>query len=430
MERKSAKIWKLCVLLTVLLNAGCRTTADGPVRLTVFGLGLEAGEELSKTAIAEFTRRSGVAVDVIPTLGSSAEQLRASIRLLASPATAPDLFIVDVVSLGALQDHLLDLSRYAQDEIRKHIPEALVTHGPGSRIVSLPFYINAGVLYYRLDLLEKYGFTQPPATWDELDRIALRIQESERKANNAAFWGYVWQGAAYEGLTCNALEWQASFGAPCIVERDGSSCLNVPAVVTALQAATRRIGTISPAGVLSHTEADTLKLFTSGKAVFMRQWTSAYENASRAMNQGTIGLAPLPSGPGGRAHTIGGFHIAVSRHSNYPRQASELAIFLTGERTQRLRALQRGFVPTHRVLHSDPELLGALPQLRVIQEAGSNTLVRRPQLSGDARYAEVSRAYYETVHAILSRKISAEAGVSDLHARLGRLAQLENSSVK
>ena len=73
--------------------------------------------------------------------------------------------------------------------------------------------MNIGMLYYRRDLVDKYGYRRPPTTWSELEAMAARIQKGERAAGKTKFWGYVWQGAAYEGLTCNALEWQTSSGA-------------------------------------------------------------------------------------------------------------------------------------------------------------------------------------------------------------------------
>jgi ABC-type glycerol-3-phosphate transport system substrate-binding protein len=80
---------------------------------------------------------------------------------------------------------------------------------------------TAGLLYYRTDLLEKYGFKNPPNTWNELTQMAQKIQEGERNGGVKDFYGFLFQGSAYEGLTCNGLEWLASSGAGTIVESDG-----------------------------------------------------------------------------------------------------------------------------------------------------------------------------------------------------------------
>ncbi len=60
----------------------------------------------------------------------------------------------------------------------------------------------------RKSLLQKYDFKNPPQTWDELQEMAEKIQDGERKEGRQNFWGFVWQGKAYEGLSCNALEWE------------------------------------------------------------------------------------------------------------------------------------------------------------------------------------------------------------------------------
>ena len=226
------------------LRAGPESKA--PVKLTIFGFGLEAGKQLRQDALDEFTARTGTQVDLIPTLGTSAEQLGLMLKFLQRESPAPDVYLIDVVWPGTLHNHLLDLSPYLTADDRKHIPALIENSTVANRIVSLPFYMNAGMLYYRADLLKKYGYDNPPGTWSELASAALRIQQGERRTGRQALWGYIWQGAAYEGLTCNALEWQASFGGGHIIENDGTVSVNNPRTARAMRAAAKTITGFRP----------------------------------------------------------------------------------------------------------------------------------------------------------------------------------------
>ena len=144
---------------------------------------------------------------------------------------------------------------------------------PGRR---LPLYVNVGMLYYRTDLLKKYGYEKPPIDWDQLETMSAKVQLGERAAGNPDFWGYVWQGAAYEGLTCDALEWQESFGGGNIIEPDGTISVNNPRSVQAFRKAAGWVGTISPKSVLTYTESDSLAVFRAGNAAFLRHWSGAH----------------------------------------------------------------------------------------------------------------------------------------------------------
>src|SRR5262249_44851373 len=143
----------------------------------------------------------------------------------------------------------------------------------------LPWFIDAGVLYFRKDLLQKYGET-PPRTWLELTRIAEKIQTAERKAGNSRFWGFVFQGRAYEGLTCNALEWIQSWGGGGIVGESGKITVENPQVAKALELATSWIDRITPRGVLNYTEEEARGVFQSGDAVFLRNWPYVWKLAN------------------------------------------------------------------------------------------------------------------------------------------------------
>ena len=61
--------------------------------------------------------------------------------------------MIDVIFPGALGEHLLDLTRYRDAGSRTHLPELLQNDTVQGRLVSLPFYVNVGMLYYRTDLL-------------------------------------------------------------------------------------------------------------------------------------------------------------------------------------------------------------------------------------------------------------------------------------
>src|SRR5207245_9995012 len=92
---------------------------------------------------------------------------------------------------------------------------------------------DIGLLYYRTDLLRQYGYREPPRTWDQLEIMAARIQAGARAKGKKQFWGFVWQGAAAEALTCNALEWQAAEGCGQISEVDRQVSGNEPNEVRA-----------------------------------------------------------------------------------------------------------------------------------------------------------------------------------------------------
>ena len=115
---------------------------------------------------------------------------------------------IDVIWPGDLAEHLVDLNEYgAADVTPEHFEAIVVNNTVDGALVGMPWFTDGGLLYYRTDLLEKYGYDGPPVTWDELEEMAQTIMDGERADGNQDFWGFVWQGNAYEGLTCDALEW-------------------------------------------------------------------------------------------------------------------------------------------------------------------------------------------------------------------------------
>src|SRR5260370_25409784 len=119
----------------------------------------------------------------------------------------------EVIWQGIAAPHAVDLKKSVKDdEIKEFFSRSIENNTVNDRLVSIPWFIDAGLLYYRTDLLEKYGYKAPPQTWEELAEMAKKIQDGERAAGKPDFQGFIFEGKASESATCNAIEWIYSYG--------------------------------------------------------------------------------------------------------------------------------------------------------------------------------------------------------------------------
>jgi trehalose/maltose transport system substrate-binding protein len=315
-----------------------------------------------------------------------------------------DLVRLDVVWTGAFGGDLADLGPLGGAGVAgEHLPSLIENGTVDGRLVALPWFADVGLLYYRTDLLADYGYDAPPATWDELETMATAIQDGERAAGNAGFWGYVWQGTSYEGLTVNALEWLASAGGGTIVSADGVVTVDNPAAVAVVEQAAGWVGTISPAEVTTYAEESARSVFQDGDAAFMRNWPYAYALAQSEGSAvaGQVNVAPLPAGEGGTsAGALGGWYLGVPSASPNPVAAADLALFLSSEAEQAVRAAE-GYWATRPAVYDDPEVRAALPIADAVGLAVAGA-VARPSAPTGADYPDVSQAFYTAVHSVLT----------------------------
>src|SRR5260370_35398858 len=190
----------------------------------------------------QYSRQTGVILNNLPFPESTLDQSDLSRKLLQEGGSGPDVLGIDLIWSGVLEGDLTDLRPYLAPEISALKPELLPSYTVGGKVVAIPLGAQIGVLEYRTDLLREYGYDRPPKTWDELERMAERIQAGERAKGKKDFWGYVWQGAATEALTCNALEWQVAEGGGRIIENDRTIRVNNPEAIRAWQRAKVWIG--------------------------------------------------------------------------------------------------------------------------------------------------------------------------------------------
>jgi trehalose/maltose transport system substrate-binding protein len=305
-------------------------------------------------------------------------------------------------------------------EIPRQAQGIIANNTVGGRLVAMPWFGDYGILYYRTDLLKKYGFSHPPATWQELGTMAQKIQAGEQKTNKN-FYGFVYQGNAYEGLTCDALEWIASSGGGHFIDA-GKVTINNPNAVSILNLMKSWVGNISPQGVTSYMEEDARNAFDGGNAAFMRNWPYAYSLSQKAPAvAGKFAVAVLPHGPGGASvGTVGGWQVGVSKYSQHIGAATEWVRYLTSPAAEKYNAIVWGYVPTIPAVASDPAVRAAQPFL--IPSIANVTRVTRPAGFLGAKYAAASQIIYQGINQILNGSDTAGT-LSSIANRLQRLVR-------
>jgi len=425
------RILALALVLSVVLalfpatapaqeEVNCGTEDEVTITLIAGQVGQEL-EAVQNVANDFMAACPNITVNVTTRPTSSTDTLAQYQQFFDAQSSEIDVYQLDVIWPGIVAEHMIDLMPYlTEEDLADFVQGNIINNTVDGRLVALPWFAGSGMLYYRTDLLEKYGYDAPPQTWEELGEMARTIQEGER-AENPDFWGFVYQGNAYEGLTCDALEWQASVGGGVIITPEGVVDVNNPAFIDILDMMASWIGDIVPEAVTTFQEEDARAVWQAGNAAFMRNWGYAYTlgNAEDSVIAGLFDVAPLPGGePGMTAATLGGWELGVSRYSANPDAAAAFAVFATSTEQQIKYVLARGEAPTRLSVYDDPQIQEELPFLRADVIAAA---VARPSTVAGAGYAQVSELYYTAVHSVLTGDADAATAMEDLELALGDL---------
>jgi trehalose/maltose transport system substrate-binding protein len=258
--------------------------------------------------LQEFTRETGIRVNDLPTPEDNASKLDLAMQMLRSGSPFPDLYGVDTIWTGSMAPYLVDLQPYFASDIASEDPAIIEPYRAQGKVVAMPKQpLGVQVLVYRTDLLAKYGYKTPPTTWDELEKMAARIQAGERAKGKKDFWGFVFAAAIAtdsEQLTMEGLEWQAADGGGHIIEPDGKISVNNPNVIHAWERAAHWIGWITPTSVVSYTATDAEnKFWVSGEAAFLLSHAIVYEVfANDKPFRDQAGVTSVPAGTRARGY--------------------------------------------------------------------------------------------------------------------------------
>jgi trehalose/maltose transport system substrate-binding protein len=368
---------------------------------------------------AKFKANTGIKVKVVPHPKESDAAYSQLARNFSAKSSAIDVMMLDVVWTGAFAPYLVNLKPKLGSLAKKHAQGIIQNDTIGGKLIALPWFGDFGILYYRKDLLKKYGYKNPPKTWAELGTMAKKIQNGERDKNKN-FYGFVYQGNSYEGLTCDALEWIASSGGGNMID-NGKVTIDNPKAVAILNLMRSWVGDISPRGVTSYDEEGARNAFAGGNAAFLRNWPYAYAANLTTPVKGKFDVTVLPHGAGGTSvGTVGGWQVGVSKYSKHQGAAIEFVRYLASPATQKFDAIYNTNVPTIPSVAADKAVRKANPYLK--PAIANVKRVTRPAKYLGTHYNQGSQIIYQGINQILNGT-DAKSVLPGIESRLSRLVQ-------
>src|SRR5918998_241404 len=317
--------------------------------------------------------------------------------------------------------YILDLSdRFTDSD--QFLPGPMEAMRFQDGIYGVPWYTDAGLLYYRQDLLENSGFSEPPKTWDELIEQANKTQRDEDLP-----FGFVFQGGEYEGGVCNGLEYIWTHGGD-VLDPDDPSKVIVESPESAAGLATQRAMIeegVTTRAVLQYQEDESHGAFVRGDSVFMRNWPYVYALLSNPeeseIEPGQVGVAPIPVSEGNpSSSTLGGWNFFINAFSDKQEEAWEFIKWMTAPEQMKFNALEGGKLAPRESLYQDQEVLEKVPVAQLGKEAIIGNSEPRPV---SPYYSDMSLKLAEQFNASLGGDVSPEQAVNTLQSELEQIVE-------
>ncbi|MEG3933332.1 ABC transporter substrate-binding protein [Microcoleus sp. T3_B1] len=293
------------------------------------------------------------------------------------------------------------------------------------KLYRIPHASDAGMLYYRKDILEQAKIPAPK-TFEEMVKISQNLQKQGK-----ATWGYLWQGKQYEGVSAMFVEVLSGFGGFWANPQTFEVGLDKPEAIKAVEFLKNTIASgISPPGVTTYGEEETRLLFQNGKALFLRNWPYVWKlaNAEGSNVRGKIAIEPMLSSTGKTGGScLGGWGWGIAKTSKHPEQAWKAIKYLTSEETQRKFIIQTGLVPSYKSLFTNKEIVAKYPHYPQLLKVVERSALRPPL----AQYAQASDILQRYLSSAFTGRMSAEqamkAAASETRNLLGGLKQPQAS---
>jgi multiple sugar transport system substrate-binding protein len=411
----------LAATLTATLVAGQSLAQQ--TNLRVFSGGQNQRPDLMRKLFDQYQAANpGVKID-IETGGATSELQRQYLStVLNAKDSAIDIYMIDIVNpaqyFGA--GWLEPLNAYLgnpAEVMKPYLPVYASANVIDGKIAAMPAFADAMFMYYRKDLLDKYGLKEPK-TWDELAAAAKKVQEGEKNAN---LQGLSIQGAPIEGAVCTFLLPYWSQGKD-FNDANGKLTLDKAAATQGMNLWLNMVDQ----GVLKKNIAEvttpvTVSEFKAGQVVFAINWGFAWDrfkDDADSQVKGKVGVMPLPAMAGGKSATcVGGWQWAVSAFSKNKAEAAKLVRFMSTPQASKFLAVEGSLLPTYQSVYTDADVTRVVPWFK---DAANVVIAGRSRpLSKD--YGQVSDVVRTTTSAILARTKKPEEGVAEIESRLSRV---------
>jgi multiple sugar transport system substrate-binding protein len=331
---------------------------------------------------------------------------------ISGGSATPDVFMGDVIWPAQFGAHQLavPLSDYLPASYFAQFAPGLVAGASyKGKIYGSPLFEDQGFMYYRKDLLAKAGL-QPPTTWEQLESEAKTLV-----SKGLVKYGFVWQGASYEGLTCNFMEYLASAGGTPTKSDYTTATLDSPAAIKAVTFMRSLVTSgVTPAAISTFQEAQSMSIFAAGDAGFLRNWDYAYSNATTPatgkLTASQVGVEPMPAFAGEPTpgySNIGGWNMYINPHSKNFNLDLTFIKYLASQQAQTILATKYSEIPTTTLVRNSPTIATLNPVLAIVSKT---KLVPRP--AGTPNYPALSTAIYTNVNAALAGSTSPSAAMS------------------
>ena len=361
----------LLVFFLIRLLSGCGPAPPEKVTTLVLVGGSGPDEEFARQQLQAFEKlHPEIRVTYQSTPSSASERHTLYVTWLSSHSPDIDVFSLDVIWIAefAAAGWLLPLDRYVAASalpLPDFLPAGLACSTYRGHLYSLPWFADAGVLYYRQDLYAAAGLP-PPSTFADL--LAVR----GLKEKFGLPYGFIFPGQAYEGLVCVLLEFMWSNGGR-LFDDQGRLVLDSPQNLEALETLVNLIyrDGVAPLAVTTFMEEDCRHAFEQGYAVLMCNWPYAYSvmNQPGSPVRGKFALLPLVHGPGGRSTScFGGGTLGINTFSRHPDAAWKLVHFLLQRESRKAATGVLGMLPPLMSLYRDADLRAKFPYLQSLQQ--------------------------------------------------------------
>jgi len=371
------------------------------------------GHDVRQVLIADFNKKyPNIHVNLV-SAPNSTDTYRAQLTTqISGGASTPDVYNGDVIWPAQFAAHQLavPLSDYLPSSYWNQFAPGLVQGASyKGKVYGSPLYEDQGFLFYRKDLLAKEHLSVP-TTWEQL----LSESQTLQKAGLVKY-GYVWQGASYEGLTCNYMEFLTSAGGTATNSDYTQANLNSPQANQALTFMRSLITSgASPAAVTTFQESQAMNTFAAGDAAFLRNWDYAYTAATNPatskLTASQVGVEPMPAFSGQPTpgySNIGGWNLYINPHSKNVAADLTFIKFMASPTAQTILATEFSEIPTTTVVRDSPQVIALNPVLAIV---GKTKLVPRP--AGTPNYPQLSTAIYTNVNAALAGSSSTTAALA------------------